>query len=356
MKKKKIFLCWLIAFLISPVFGQNINSRPNSAITDTLNKSLRLFEDDKPLEISLQFDLTTYFRTKSKEDYLNAQMTIHLSKSDSITKKIKLRTRGVFRNQYCTFAPIELNLKNAGFGFTDLNRITKIKLVPECRAGIENENYVLREYLVYKLFNVLTDTSFRVRMVNINYTDTGRKRKSIKQSGFFIEPIELLADRTKTIQVSNRKITQKNIIPMIMDRLAIFNYMIGNYDWAVPGQHNVRVFKSQLPDTVDLGIAVPFDFDWTGLVNPDYAIPAENIGTQTVRERIFLGVCRRKEVFQKDLIIFSKNKEAFYRIINDFPYLKQREKKDMTRYLDQFFDQLGGGNIMYYLQNTCKKF
>ena len=84
-----------------------------------------------------------------------------------------------------------------------------------------------------------------------------------------------------------------------MDRLAIFNFMIGNYDWSVPGHHNVLVIKSLEFDPYGLGIAIPHDFDWTGLVNASYAIPAENVGTENVRERLFEGICRTEEVYHK---------------------------------------------------------
>ncbi|HEY5124623.1 MAG TPA: hypothetical protein VIK14_12895, partial [Ignavibacteria bacterium] len=321
------------------------------------SKSFRLFEDDKPLEISLRFDMTAYLRTKPKEDYLKAVITFHLSKTDSINENIRLRTRGQFRNQNCYFAPIELNFKKADFGYTDLNKISKIKLVPQCDLGSENENYVLREYLIYKLFNVFTDTSFRVRLLTINYIDTEKKRKPIRQYGFFIEPVEMLIARTNSIQINSRNLTQKSIVPKVMDRLAIFNYMVGNYDWAVPPLHNVKVIKPLVFDTIQLAIAIPYDFDWTGLVNADYAIPAEITGTKSVRERIFLGVCRSKEVYLKDLEQFLEKKEEFYRVINEFPYLNPRSKKDMIFYLDEFFNQcVGKKDILDILLSSCKKF
>lgn len=357
MKKKIFFQVYLVTFLVLLVFGQNDNTRAQSAIPDTSHKSFRLFEDDKLLEITLRFDMTTYLRSKPSEDYLKAVITFHLSKTDSINEKIRLRTRGEFRNQNCYFAPIELNFKKANFGYTDLNKISKIKLVPQCNTDSRSENYVLREYLIYKLFNVLTDTSFRVRLLTINYIDTEKKRKPVRQYGFFIEPVEMLIARTNAVQINARTLTQKSIFPKVMDRLAIFNYMIGNYDWAVPGQHNVKVIKPMVIDTVQLGIAIPYDFDWTGLVDADYAIPAEIVGTQTVRERLFVGVCRSKEVYLKDLEQFLEKKEEFYRVINEFPYLNKREKKDMTVYLDGFFNQCVGEKvILNILLSSCKNF
>jgi hypothetical protein len=347
-------------FFILILFLSGINTKllAQSAFPDSALKSFRLFEDENLIEISLRFDLSTYFRTKPQEEYLKANITFHLSDTDSINKDIRLKTRGVFRNQYCMFAPIELNFKKANFGFSDLNTISKLKLVPQCSSGKDKEDYVIREYLVYKLFNVLTDTSFRVRLLTINYIDSKKDRKPVKQYGFFIEPVEMLAGRTHCIQIKSKTLNQKSIIPKIMDRLAIFNYMIGNYDWSVPGQHNISVLKSLNYDPYGLGIAIPRDFDWTGLVNPTYAVPAEEVGTENVRERLFTGVCRSKEVFEKDLDLFMAKKAQFYKVINEFPYISQKIKKDMTSYLDGFFNQLEGRRdiILYTLMNTCKNF
>ena len=357
MKKRIFFQIYLLIFLVLPVFGQKAKNNSGSVKTDITAKSFGLFEDDKPLEITLRFDMTTYFKIKPKTDYLNAVITIHISKTDSINANIRLKTRGEFRYRECDYAPIDLNFKKAKFGYSDLDKISKIKLVPQCKLSTENENYIIREYLIYKLYNVLTDTSFRVRLLTINYIDSERKRKPIRQSGFFIEPLEMLTARTNTVLINSQTLTQKNIFPKEIDRVAIFNYMIGNYDWGVPKQHNVKIIKPLIVDTLQLALAVPYDFDWTGLVNADYAIPAENVGTQSIRERIFLGICRSREVYQKDLEIFLEKKEAFYRVINEFLYLNQRSKKDMTLYLDQFFNQcVGKKEILDIFQNSCKKF
>jgi hypothetical protein len=357
MRKMISFQVLLVIFFVTPVFGQNDSTKTNSALPDTSLKSFRLFEDVTPVEITLRFDLAAYFRSKPKKGYIKANLTFHLSKTDSISRNIRLRSRGEFRNQYCGFPPIELNFKDANFGYSDLNRITKLKLVPQCKSGSINESYVLREYLTYKLFQVFTDTSFRVRLLTINYIDTEKKRKPISQYGFFIEPVEFVTARTNSVQINTATLNQKSIIPEIMDRLAIFNYMIGNYDWAVPKQHNVKVIKPLVLTPTGRVIAIPYDFDWTGLVNADYAIPAEIIGTENVRERLFLGVCRSREVYQKDLEIFLQEKEELYNVINQFPYLSQKDKKDMTGYLDGFYNQLAGRKeILDILLSSCKNF
>jgi hypothetical protein len=343
--------------VFAPVFGHEDNSITLISLSDTSYKSFRLFEDDELLKITLRFDLKAYFRLKADDKPLKARITFHISETDSVREKIRLKRRGEFRNNYCVYPPIELNFKKADFGYSDLNKISDLKMVPQCSLGNENQNYVLREFLVYKLFNELTDTSFRVRLLSVNFIDSENKRKPVTQYGFFIEPLEMLTERTNAVQIKTSALTQKSIVPEVMDRVAIFNYMIGNYDWSIPGQHNVKVIKHLSIIPPSQGIAIPYDFDWTGLVNASYAIPAENVGTQNVRERYFVGICRSREAYQETLEILKVKKENFYRIINEFPYLNQNEKRDMIYYLDTFYNQLSGKrDITVDLLNSCKDF
>jgi len=350
----RLFLALLVA---SPVNGQYSTEPAGQTRTDSINKRFRLFEDESILEITLRFDLVAYTRTKPKKEYLPANFTIHLNNTDSISRDIRLKTRGIFRNSWCIYAPIELNFKKVSFGYSDLDSIGKLKMVTECKPGKIYEDYVLKEYLVYKLFSVLTDSSFRVRLLSVKYIDSGNKRKPMHHYGFFIEPVEKLAERINSFQIKSPGLTQKNIVPDIMDRLAIFNYMVGNYDWSIPGQHNVKVFKPMTLSQTGFAIAIPYDFDWTGFVNPSYAIPIEETGLENVRQRLFTGVCREQDIYLKRLAVFSEKKEEFYSVINEFPHLDQRGKKDVTTYLDGFFSRLGGRNLVVQeLLNSCKSF
>ena len=349
---------YLTAFLTLAVCCQNSDAAFQHALPDSSIKSFRLFEDDTILDITLQFDLTTYIKTKPKEEYLKGKITFHPGMTDSITRDIRIRTRGVFRNMWCFYAPLELNLNNADFGYSDLDSIGKIKLVPQCTSTSESEKYVLIEYLIYKMYSVMTDTSFRVRLLNINYIDSENRRNPMTQYGFLIEPLKMLNARTNSVEVVSRGVTQKSIYPGVMDRVAIFNYMVGNYDWAVPNRHNIKVIRPLTFDNLNLAVAVPYDFDWTGLVNASYAIPDDKItGTTTVRERIFLGICRSREDYRKELEQFLEKKDEFYRLINEFPYLNEKQKRDMIYYLDEFYELCSGRQrILEVFLNSCKDF
>jgi hypothetical protein len=336
---KKIILCFtlLSSIVISAAYGQRDTIDSPLAASDTLNNDFGLFKNDEVLNLSLRFDIVQYTRKKPKEEYMNATLTYHLNKKDSVNKQIRIKSRGEMRNGYCDFPPIRLNFKDAGFQKDDLKKIEKIKLVTHCKYG--NEENLFKEYLIYKLYNVLTDTSFRVRLVKVDYINDNpsRKRKPVQTYSFLIEPIEMLAARLKTVPIESKTLTQKNIIPTMMDRIAIFNYMIGNTDWSVPNQHNCKVLSAFNQQYPGLGILVPYDFDYSGLVNADYAIPYEGLGIKSVTERRYVGICRSEQVYKNDLAIFQEKKDAFYKVIREFPLLAEKTKKEMLEYLDSFY-------------------
>jgi hypothetical protein len=213
--------------------------------------------------------------------------------------------------------------------------INKLKIVPYCKIGYEQ--YVLKEYLVYKLYNVLSDYSLRVRLFKITYLNSVKEKKPVTQYGFAIEPVTLLEKRTKTMELSYSAVNQRTLKPDILDRMAIFNYMIGNTDWSVPIKHNVLLLTEVKNASANENLIVPYDFDYAGLVGADYAVPFESLPIKTVQERLYMAVCRSETEFTNALMEFSEKKDEFYKVINTFPYLSERSRKDMINYLDGFF-------------------
>jgi len=333
----RLIVCLIVITGITtvPAKSQNDTIDYRFAVSDTINDDIILFDKDDPLEITLKFDITHYRRKRHEDEYLDAMLTYHLSPDDSIVKELKVRPRGISRRSICSFPPLMLNFRKSDTTGKELGNIDKIKMVTHCMSG--GKEYVLKEYLVYKLLNILTDYSYRVRLLRVTYIDTYKDRKPIHEFAYLIEPDETLIKRLNSGDETTAYMTQKHIKPEIMDRMAIFNYMIGNTDWSVPVRHNVLVLTGNNPSVIGSGVAIPYDFDYAGLVNTHYAVPFEGLGLKTVLERRYMGVCRSEEVFAEALREFNEKKEEFNVTINEFPYLKQKTKKEMLRYLDSFF-------------------
>jgi hypothetical protein len=185
------------------------------------------------------------------------------------------------------------------------------------------------------------------------------RKKTILKYGIFIEPVEMLAKRTNSTVMKTGTLIQSQIKPAAMDRLAIFNYMIANWDWSVPGQHNVEVIKPLSYNPDGMGVAVPYDFDLTGIVNAGYAIPPPELGIENVRQPIFTGICRTREVYMEDLKRFLDAKDTLYSVVENDPNLKPNAKKDITNFLDRFFNKLqkqkSTDNLVDKFLETCKK-
>jgi hypothetical protein len=356
LKKKLSLLIFLSFLLTGTATGQIDTLAEDFAVADTQDVKVTLFDTDELFQITLSFDISYYKRKKSDVEYLDAVLTYFDNKSDSVSKKIKVRARGnIRRTDLCDFPPLMLNFKMKDSKGTEFSGINKLKLVPYCKVGYED--LILKEYLVYKLYNVLTDLSFRVRLFKITYINTAREKKPITQFGFAIEPKELLEKRASSKEVTTLGLSQRTVRPDVLDKMAIFNYMIGNTDWSVPIQHNTLLLAPVQPAPANENLIVPFDFDYAGLVGADYAIPFESLPIKTVRERFYMAVCRDESVFKNTLSEFSGKKNEFYKVINDFPYLKAKSKEEMIRYLDDFFNGIDNRNtILRRMLEDCRWF
>ena len=140
----------------------------------------------------------------------------------------------------------------------------------------------------------------------------------------------------------------------IMDQVAMFQYMIGNGDYSVTGRHNLKILA--LSGTGPVGfIPVPYDFDYTGLVNTHYAIPGETLGIESVRERYFLGPCRNEMSHMATISGLEVFREKIMELINEFEFLDEDAKLDMTAYIGEFFFQASGEKfIERKIATTCR--
>ena len=359
MNLRKIFpLIVLLSGIAGlPSFSQVDTVNYLYAVSDTLDDNIRLFESDELLEISLKFDITQYRRKRDDTEYMPATLVYHTGPTDSIVKNLRVRCRGVSRLSICSFPPLMLNFHEQDSVEGAFSRVDKVKMVTHCSAG--REDYLLKEYLIYKLYNVLTDYSFRVRLLRVNYINTFKESRPIRAFAFVIEPAESLCKRLNAVEVETRmNISQKQIRPAVMDRMAIFQYMIGNTDWTVPIFHNnVLILSQSYLYGQEQGIAVAYDFDYSGLVNASYAVPADQFNLNSVRDRRYIGICRSEETFINALQEFADKKEEFYRVINEFQYLSPSQKKQMISYLDGFYKGFDKRNsIVSALLNDCIDF
>ena len=327
------------------------------ALNDTLTQELNLFGKTKPLSFTLKSDFKKFRKEKYKGKYQKAQLIYKINDSTEINKEVRIKARGEFRRKHCSFPPIRLNWRKTDIVKNELSQYYKLKMVTHCTNSKSYEQYVFKEYLCYKLYNILTDLSFRVRLIDVEYIDTSKKKKSeYKTYAFFIEDLDMLAERSNAFVVENEKLGTRNVEKQNIMQVAFFQFMVGNADWSVPGLHNIKLLKSKDYQQKQAW-AVPYDYDYCGMVNASYAIPDETkLGIKSVKERVYLGICQPESEFKPVIEKFKNHKDAFYDEINTFEYLDPRYKKEMTLYLDEFYKMIDSKNFYQnYLKVHCKK-
>lgn len=320
----------------------------------TIFTSIDMFEDQRPMEITLTLDLKQYQREKFEGEYIPVHFLYEFNDSVHIEKSVRIKARGQFRREYCTFAPFWLNIRKADVANEHLQDIKRLKVVTHCNGGKVYSEYVLMEYLAYKIYNLLSPVSFRTRLIHMTYIDTGRKNKVTENWAFIIEPEEMLADRVGAVVVKKDELSMRFMRPEQMDVAALFNYMIGNPDYSIAGRHNMKILG--MPGFGSEGYTpVPYDFDYAGIVNAHYAIPGENLGISSVLQRYYLGPCREDAEFQKAIDYIQSYREEILDLVENFNYLGAKHKKDLIRYLESYFESASKpGFIRFSLRSTCR--
>ena len=222
--------------------------------------------------------------------------------------------------------------------FNDLQSIDKLKLVTHCRSrGSRYEQNVLKEYLVYRLYNLFTEESFRVRLAEIEYVDSSGKIETRQKMAFLIEPSELMAARNHCEELDFGHVPQGCCNLEKTTLLSVFQYMVGNTDWSVPAQHNI-VLIYEHPE--DPPVPVPFDFDWCGLVDAPYAEPSEILDITNVKIRVYRGICRTEEEFERAFQEFRDREPDIFRTIRSVPHMDEKVVDWIVRYTEDFFNTI----------------
>jgi len=297
-----------------------------------------LFQSHELLYMTITMDTRTVLNDVDEEtNQYPSQISYTSEEGKEIIVPVRIRTRGHFRKDKmnCDFPPLRLNFSEATSGNSLFSGYDKIKLVSHCRShGNQYEQNVLKEYLAYRLFNLLTEESYRVRLVEFNYADSEEKRDTIKKMGFLLEPTEVMAARNNLNYIEIKYVQYDQCDWDKTTVLSVFQYMIGNTDWSIPAAHNIDLIQNKPSDPP---VSVPFDFDWCGLVDAPYAVPNERLDIEDVRTRLFRGFCRSEEEFEKVFQQFRDIEEEIYETIRSVPRLNKREREKTVKYIEQFF-------------------
>lgn len=326
----KLSILIVISFFISS-FSEKKEESNVATYKTTSGKDL--FDSDEILSFSLKGNIRQLLNDRADKPTSHSITLSYRDKDSSeVSLPVQMKTRGHFRKikGNCKYPPLQISFPADVNRLSPFNGQKKLKLVMPCSG----DEYVIREWLVYKIYNLITPKSFRARLVRIELKDTKNKKQQAPFYGFLIEDEKNMAVRNKAIVVE-QKLRPEETKQDAFLTMAVFQYLIGNTDWSVQYLQNIKLLKT---DSFPQVITVPYDFDHSGIVNAPYAHPAEELMMRSVQERRYRGYCiKDMKLFERPIALFKRSKSDIYNLYTKNDLLDEKYIKSVTKYLDEFY-------------------
>lgn len=306
------------------VFGSGLRAACQSVIS-----SFDDFAAIDSLSLEIETDAKKLSKLRDNKQWFPATMRVFSGNRLICTQTAEVKSRGKTRLEICGFPPLRLRPVSAG--------ATALKIVSDCNKTDDGESVVLREHLMYTLYQTLTPESFRTVLFDVIVKQHGSNKPFFRSSAILIEDDETLARRLGGKEFSPSVMSPSGIDSVCLDRLCMFQFMIGNTDWSIYNRHNIKLIKKELERKV---IAIPYDFDYAGAVGAAYAVPAPGLPIQSVKERYYLGLCRPEADVQRMVAFFQAHRQEIISACEHYRALPAGACQQTARYIAVFFELL----------------
>lgn len=261
-----------------------------------------------------------------------------------VTIPVNITLRGLTRRRVCDYPPLRLDFDKEASKGTEFRGAGNLKLVTHCFRNSRYAQYYIKEYLSYRLYNLVTPLSFRVQGLDLNYIDSSGEDKPIERFGFLIEDPDDVAKRNELQKLKLDRAKPGQLDPLTTTRFMLFQYLVSNLDWSVLGGpggkccHNARQLGAA-PGATPI-YPVPYDLDASGLVDTHYAAPPDNLRVRDVRQRLYRGFCPHNSEIPTVLEQFRSLEGDFMALFENEPRLDGRTSKSAVKFLGGFYKAL----------------
>ncbi|MDX1404930.1 MAG: hypothetical protein R3192_10340 [Woeseiaceae bacterium] len=305
-----------------------------------------LFDSHDVMSVRIEAPISTLMQERPDEEYLDGKFFYADDSGNEVALDLKLQTRGITRRKkdICNFPPIRLNFRKKQVEGTLFAGQDKLKLVTHCQANKPSfEQLVLREYIAYRILQTITDKSFRSRLMHITYLDTEDDNDPAVKYGFVIEDEDNLGERIgmTAAKVSGIKVEELDL--RHANLISVFEYLIGNTDFSLilgPADknccHNAVLYGNGGPPYT----SIPYDFDYSGIVNAPYAAPNPRFKLRSVKQRLYRGRCVNNDLLDETFAHYLDKEAEIRSLVDNLEGLDERDGRDVHNYLNAFYKDI----------------
>ena len=249
------------------------------------------------------------------------------------TFTLDVSVRGRFRRRTCALPPMMLQFDKDMLRLAGLNTHNDYKLVTPCTEDAAGQDAILREQLAYELYQTIDpEASFRTKLLTIHYVNTA--------DGSTTTSYAILIEDTDELQHRLQADNCKNCFNAPLaeyanaEQVTLFQYMIGNGDFSTLLARNLKLLRT----TDGRLTAVPYDFDFSGLVNPSYL-------NDRVKQRNLVWEFTDAPDLSQATTDFLALEDALLQQVEDYTVLDGSSRREIAKYLRGFFRELRAGRV-----------
>jgi hypothetical protein len=309
------------------------------------SKPPKLFSSTDTLDVTLSAPWRSLQKDDDNQDPYPAKIQYQDAAGNTVSLDLTVERRGITRQEMCSFPPIKLRFEKETVKGTLFRGQKSLKLVTHCKDSKRYDQLYILEMLTYRMYNLLTDYSFRVRPLQVTYTDSEKGKSEGLRFAFLIEDDSDVAKRKDLKKVKLGRIAPQSLDPDLAGLMSLFQYMIGNTDWAsVRGPdpdeccHNIKLIGPEPLTPDDYIIPLPYDFDSAGLIDAWYAAPYRSLPIKSVTERLYRGFCMHNAYLENARQLILGQQAAILALIENEDRLTSKSKEKATDYLEDFFE------------------
>ena len=351
--------CWTTAAIVLflPMFAASAQDN---------NEPDPLFASDEIIDVEIEAPFGILTKERPNEEEVAGKFRYTADDGSLVEFEVAVRTRGRLRRtkKVCQFPPLRLNFKKSEVKGSLFDKQDRLKVVTHCRKQPRYEQAVISEYLAYRIFNLLSDASYRVRLLRATYTYTNEERE-VQSYAILIEDKDRIGKRlnAKTVQIDDPD-TKEIESAMVQDLrrpdsnlASVFQYLIGNTDFSVvkaaPGEdccHNQTIFALE----GEPNHKVPYDFDQSGLVNAPYSVPNARFKLKSTRVRLYRGRCVNNGYLPATLKLFNDKRDDIEALVRNQQDLTKGTAKRILAYIKQFYGTINNqGRLKREIVKKC---
>jgi hypothetical protein len=316
-----------------------------------------LFAASDPIHLTITAPLPGLMRSRGK-----GSVTGTLADPTGQALPVSFKLRGITRRtkETCDFPPLRVDFTTPPPASPLFAGQKHLKLVTHCRKSSDFDQYVLLEYAAYRMYNLLTPNSFRVRLANIDYRNPDGS-PIISRIGFFLEDLGDVAKRNGVREVhAGTRIPVDFLTPTDAARYALFQHMISNHDWAMNAGpagdeccHNAKLIGTAAAGSA---VPVPYDFDFSGLVNAPYAVAPDVLKIDRVTERVYRGYCAHNAQAFAVAREMRAAQPQIIGLLGQVPGLSPKKQQTAAAFLARFFADIAtDADVGAKVLNRCAR-